>query len=232
MIWYYFDMSIVELLFKNQDLKYREFTLKLTPNLDYNSVIGVRVPILKRIVKNLTFEEKRTFINDLPHKYFEEDMIHAIILSDYSNDIDEVILKIKEFLPYMNSWNVTDSLKPKIFKKYSNEVFVFLKEVIQNENIYSVRYGIVSMLYFYLDDNFNDDVLNVILDIDSDEYYIKMALAWFYSFGLIKHYEVFIKIFEKKNLDKWVHNKSIQKAIESYRISEDKKNYLRSLRTK
>lgn len=225
-------MSIVELLFKNQDLKYKEFTLKLTPNLSYDSVIGVRVPILKKIVRNLTYDEKTTFINDLPHEYFEENMIHAIILSDYSNDIDEVFLKVKEFLPYMNSWNVTDTLKPKVFKCYPNKVFKFLTEILNDGNIYSVRYGIVSMLNLYLDDNFNNDVLKVILKINSDEYYVKMALAWFYSFGLIKQYNVFIKVFEDKNLDKWVHNKSIQKAIESYRISDIKKNYLRNLRIK
>lgn len=225
-------MNIVNLLFENQDLKYKEFTSKLVPNVSFDSIIGVRTPILRSIVKSLSIEDKKKFLNDLPHKYHEENVLHSLILSNYTKDINVLLDKLDIFLPYMNSWAVTDIVSPKLFKKYPNIVLDKIKKWLKSEHEYTVRFGVVSLLQFFLDENFDESILHFVSEIKRDEYYIKMAIAWFYSFALIKQYDSCIKLFENKELDKWIHNKSIQKATESYRINDDIKVYLKSLKIK
>lgn len=222
--------SIEEKLFLYRDLKYRDFTYKLCPNLDYNFIIGVKTPNIRKIAKELSYEEIEEFLLELPHKYHEENILHAVLLSNYSNNIDILLSKIEDFIPYMNSWAVTDIVSPKLFKKYPDIVYAHIKKWVHSEYEYSVRFGVVSMLQFFLDDNFEVDMLKFVCNICRDEYYIKMAIAWYFSFALIKQYDDAIIIIEGKFLDKWIHNKSIQKAIESYRVDVNKKNYLKSLK--
>ena len=223
---------ITDMLFKKQDLKYREFTAKSIPNISIDKIIGVRIPDIRLLAKEIKdCEYIDDFLNELPHKYQEENLLHGIILS-YYKDIDLLLKKLDIFLKYVDNWAVTDIISPKIFKKYPDKVYKYIVKWINSKDEYKIRFGIVSLLQFYLDDNYKKDVLDLVKNIKSESYYVKMAISWFYSFALIKQYDDTIILFKDKCLDKWIHNKSIQKAIESYRISDDRKEYLKSLKIK
>lgn len=224
-------MNIHDELFKLIDNKYKSFNSKLIPSVDKDTILGVRIPELRKLVKKMSEEDKEKFINTLPHKYHEEYIMHSIILSDYKN-IDLLFKDLELFLPYINSWDVTDILKPNIFKKNINTLYNKILMWINSEHEYTVRYALVCLLTYFVDDEFNEETLYIVSKINREEYYINIAIAWYYSFTLIKQYDSAIKIFENKILNKWIHNKSIQKAIESYRISDERKEYLKSLRIK
>ena len=225
--------EIENILFSNQDLEYKEFNSKLIPNIDKDKIIGVRMPILRNIAKEIKDNDYiDDFLNELPHKYQEENILHGIILSLKYKDINLLLEKLDKFLIYVDNWAITDVISPKIFKKYPDKVYKHIKIWINSKDEYVIRFGVVTLLQFYLDDNFRLEELEIVKNIDSNYFYVKMAIAWFYSFALIKQYDATIKYFEDKVLDKWIHNKSIQKAIESYRISNDRKEYLRSLKIK
>lgn len=223
---------ITNMLFKKQDLKYREFTAKSIPNISIDKIIGVRIPDIRVLAKEIKdWEYIDEFLNELPHGYQEENLLHGIILS-YYKDIDLLLKKLDIFLKYTDNWAVTDIISPKIFKKYPDKVYKYIVKWVNSKDEYKIRFGVVSLLQFYLDDNYNKNILWLVKNIKSESYYVKMAIAWFYSFALIKQYDDTIILFQDKCLDKWIHNKSIQKAIESYRISDDKKEYLKSLKIK
>ena len=225
--------EIENILFSNQDLEYKEFNSKLIPNIGKDKIIGVRMPILRNIAKEIKDNDYiDDFLNELPHKYQDENILHGIILSLKYKDIDLLLEKLDKFLIYVDIWAITDVFSPKIFKKYPDKVYKHIKIWINSKDEYVIRFGVVTLLQFYLDDNFRLEELEIVKNIDSNYFYVKMAIAWFYSFALIKQYDATIKYFEDKVLDKWIHNKSIQKAIESYRISNDRKEYLRSLKIK
>jgi 3-methyladenine DNA glycosylase AlkD len=218
---------------RERDEKYAAFTAPLIPNIDKNTIIGVRSPALRKIAKELKNDENiAAFLKELPHKYYEENQLHASFICRISQDIDVVFDYIDEFLPYVDNWAVCDGLVAglKIFKKYPEKVYAKVKEYLKSDDDYTVRFGVVTLLAYYLDENFDASIIDTLINIKTDEYYINMALAWYYSFGLIKQYDIFVGIFERKILPRFVHNKSIQKAIESYRISGDRKDYLRSLK--
>lgn len=227
-------MDVIDkILFDNQDIKYRDFNSKLIPNIDKDKIIGVRMPILRKIAKDIyrnDYIEK--FLCDLPHKYQEENILHGLILTLKYKDIDILLDKLDIFLLYVDNWAITDVISPKIFKKYPDKVYDRVKIWLNSEYEYVIRFGIVILLQFYLDDNFKLEELDLVKNIYKDYFYVKMAIAWFYSFALIKQWDDTIGYFENRVLDKWIHNKSIQKAIESYRISDDRKEYLRSLKIK
>ena len=227
-------MEIIDkFLFDNQDLKYKEFNSKLIPNISRDKIIGVRIPLLRKFAKEIKdCDYIEEFLNELPHKYHEENILHGIILSLKYKDIDILIDKLNNFLMYVDNWAVTDTISPKLFKKYPDKVYEMIKKWINSEYEYVIRFGVVTLLQFYLDDNFRLEEIELVSNIDCGYFYVKMAISWFYSFALIKKYDDTVKYFENRLLDKWIHNKSIQKAIESYRISEDKKDYLRSLKMK
>ena len=225
--------QINDKLFMLQDIKYREFNSKLIPNIDKDRVIGVRTPDIKKLAKEIKNEEYiDSFLNELPHYYQEENILHGLLIADRYNDIDILLNKIDEFLVYVDNWAISDIIKPKLFKKYPDKVYDKIKEWLNSKNEYMVRYGVVSLLSFYLDDNYRKEELELVKNIKYDSYYVNMAIAWFYSFALIKQYDDTIEYFKNRKLNTWIHNKSIQKAIESYRISEDKKEYLRGLKIK
>ena len=224
---------IRKILFEYQDLKYRDFNSKLIPNIDKDKIIGVRMPILRKIAKDIYNDEYiDEFLCELPHKYHEENILHGIVLTLKYKDIDILLDKLDLFLPYIDNWAVTDVISPKLFKKYPDKVYDRIKIWVSSSDEYTIRFGIVSLLQVYLDDNFKLEILELISKIDSDYFYVKMAIAWFYSFALVKQYDDTIKYFEDKKLDLWIHNKSIQKALESYRINDDRKEYLKSLKIK
>lgn len=224
---------ITKILNDYQDLEYREFNSKIIPNINKDKIIGIRMPVLRKIAKDIYNKEYiDDFLEELPHKYQEENILHGIILTLRYKEIDILLDKLDKFLVYVDNWAITDVISPKIFKKYPDKVYNKIKEWINSKDEYVIRFGVVSLLQFYLDDNFRLEELELVKNIKSDYFYVNMAIAWFYSFALIKQYDSTIKYFENKELDKWIHNRSIQKAIESYRINDERKEYLRSLRIK
>jgi len=261
--------EIREKLIANQDIKYRDFQSKLIPNVNPDTVIGVRTPILRKMAKELIkkygmpskelikkyglpSEEHikecdlpserdsgrglASFLSVLPHKYFEENQLHAFILSEIK-DFNLAIEFVERFLPYVDNWATCDQMSIKIFKKHRQELLPYLMKWIKanengnhNSSIYTTRFGIVTLMNCFLDDDFKPEYLKWIEEISSEEYYINMARAWFFATALAKQYEATLPFLESHKLDKWTHNKSIQKAIESYRVSKDHKDYLKTLR--
>ena len=224
---------IVNKLYEFKDDKYRYFSAKLVPNIKMDRIIGVRLPNIRKLAKEIKDKEyTNEFLNELPHKYQEEYILHGLLLSMKYKDIDILLNKLDIYLKYADNWVITDTISPKLFKKYPDIVYKYIKKWIKSKHEYKIRFGIVSLLQFYLDNNYHKDILDLVKNIKYDSYYVNMAIAWFYSFALIKQYDDTIILFENHELDKWIHNKSIQKAIESYRVSNDRKEYLRSLKIK
>ena len=220
-------------LYELKDTKYQSFSSKLIPNIDNNKVIGVKIPKIRALAKDVKDEPYiYEFLNELPHQFQEENILHGILLTLVYKDINELLNKLDIFLKYADNWAITDTICPKLFKNYPDIVYKQIKKWLKSKDEYVIRFGVVSLLQFYLDENFKTEILELVKNIKSDYFYVKMAIAWFYSFALIKQYDTTIKYFENKELDSWIHNKSIQKAIESYRISNEKKEYLRSLKVK
>ncbi len=212
--------------FKIKDDKYKEFTSKLLPNIPKDSVIGVKIPDIKKYAKEYyKDDESKLFLKTLPHKYLEENLLHGQLIS-LNKNFDEVVELLDNFLPYVDNWSVCDTIKPNIVKKYPKEFLKHLKKWIKSKEEYRVRFAIVALLTYYLDDNFTDEINELVLNIKSDKYYINMARAWYFSFALIKQYDKTIYIFENKLLDEWTNNKSIQKARESFRVSTFQKEVL------
>lgn len=224
---------IINKLMKYKDDKYKAFNAKLVPNIDIDNIIGIRIPNIRKLAKEIKDEDYiDTFLNELPHKYQEEYILHGLLLSIKYKDINILLNKLDTFLEYANNWVITDTISPKLFKKYPDIVYEYIVKWINSNHEYKIRFAIVSLLQFYLDDNYNKKILTLVKNIKYNSYYVNMAIAWFYSFALIKQYDDTIKLFENKKLDKWIHNKSIEKAIDSYRVSSDKKTYLKSLKIK
>ena len=221
-------LYIRKMLLDLKDEEYRKFTLKLIPNIEENKVIGVRVPKLREIIKKelKNIESKEKYLNQLiEFKYFEEYNIYMYILEKEKN-LEKAIYRIKEILPFIDNWATCDISSPKVFKKYPKEVYRFAKECINSDKPYIKRYGIglllSNRLYDYIDLVINSE--------DNDEYYVKMGKAWYLSMALVCNYKKTIKYFEEKKIDKWVHNKALQKAIESRQIDINVKECLRKLK--
>ena len=218
-----------------QDLAYRDFHAKLIPNIDKDTVIGVRTPMLRGYAKRLCKEEPETaraFMQIMPHDFYEENNLHGLLISNLAKSAEEALDAVDAFLPCVDNWATCDLLPPKIFKKNLQEVRRRIMPWLASEETYRVRFALVSLLTFFLEEEFEQNDLTVIAGIDSEEYYINMAIAWYYSFALIKQYDNTIGLFEAQSLKPWIKNKSMQKAIESYRISPEKKDYLRTLKVK
>ena len=220
-------MNIIDELFKLQDKEYREFQSKLIPNINKERIIGVRTPLLRQLSKKIIKENNYSdFLNDLPHKYFDENQIHAFIISEIK-DYDECLFEFNKFLPYIDNWATCDQSSPKIFLKNSDKLINEIKRWIKSKDTYTIRFGIGMLMRIYLDENFKPEYLKMVSNIKSDEYYVNMMIAWFFATALAKQYDSTIEYIKNYKLDKWVHNKIIQKSIESYRISKEKKEYLK-----
>jgi len=221
-------------LIKLKDEKYRIFTQKLIPNIPLENIIGVRIPALRTLAKKLykeKNEECSVFLSELPHKYLDENMLHSFLICCHK-DFDQVIALTEKFLPYIDNWAVCDSFAPKIFSKYLDLLLSKIKEWIFSSHTYTVRYAIGLLLEHYLDDAFKEEYLYLVAKIKTDEYYINMMIAWFFAESLAKQKEATLPFIENKRLEKWTHNKAIQKAIESRRIDADFKFYLKGLKIK
>lgn len=223
-------MSITEELFKLQDLGYRDFQARLMPTIDKDTIIGVRTPVLRKLAKQFApTDEAKEFIEHLPHKYYEENNLHAFIISQ-TKDFDEAISKTNRFLPYIDNWATCDSFSPKIFKKHTTELLDNVKAWIKSTHTYTCRFGIEMLMSFYLDDLFKPEYAEMVASVRSDEYYVKMMIAWYFATALTKQYDATIGYITGKRLDSWCHNKTIQKAIESFCISDERKAFLKGLK--
>lgn len=225
--------QITEDLFALQDKEYQAFHAKLIPNVPSEKVIGVRTPALRKYAKEAAkLPEIHDFLNELPHTYYEENNLHGALLGILYKDIGQYLEKLEQFLPYVNNWATCDMMSPKIFKKNLPLVYEYVKKWLKSKETYTVRFAIVTLLGFYLDEAFEPEMLQLVADVKSDEYYIKMAVAWYFSIALIKQYDTTISYFTEPVLETWTHNKAIQKAVESYRIDEKTKVYLKTLKRK
>ena len=213
-----------------QDLKYKEFHQKLMPTVNPDKVIGIRTPVLRKFAKAFSKRaEAEEFIKNLPHKYYEEDNLHAFLLEEIK-DYDHLIRELNNFLPFVDNWATCDMMRPKALKNHKTELLNDIKKWLSSNNTYTIRFAVNCLMLYYLEEDFKSEYLEWVKNIESDEYYINMVRAWYFATALSKQYDEAIKILETHSLDKWTHNKTIQKAVESYRITEEQKVYLKKLK--
>ncbi len=221
--------KITRFLKDNREEKFKAFQVRLIPTIDAESVVGVRTPALKALAKELIKTgEAEEFLQELPHKYFEENQLHAFILSELKG-YDRVLFETNRFLPYIDNWATCDQLIPKAFGKNSDRVICEVEAWLQSKDTYTVRFGIGILMRYFLDDKFDEKYLARVAEIKSDEYYINMMSAWFFATALAKQYDKTLPYLLEKKLDKWVHNKTISKACESFRVKVEHKEYLKEL---
>lgn len=224
--------QIISDLFSMQDLKYQAFHSKLMPTIDSEKVIGVRMPVLRNYAQKLSRNpDVGEFLAILPHTYYEENNLHGLLIEKMGN-FEQTINALDAFLPYVDNWATCDMIAPKIFKKHLPELEGKIQEWLSSGHTYTIRFGINILLKYYLDDAFKPEYLAMVASVDSEEYYVKMMVAWYFATALAKQYEATIPFLEQYKLNPWNHNKTIQKAIESYRITSSQKEYLRSLKRK
>ena len=224
---------ITDALFSYQDTNYKLFTSKLNPNLNLDNIIGVKNPLIAKIAAELDKNDcKYEFISELPHKYIEENLLHGMLLGKMSKDIYITFRYVEQFLPYIDNWAVCDTsaCKMKIFKIYPDIVYEKIMQWLDSKEVYTVRFALVCALDYFLNENFHIGLNDRISRVKSDNYYVNMAVAWYYSTALVKQYDNTIPLLENDVLNKWIHNKSIQKALDSFRITDNKKEYIRSLK--
>lgn len=224
--------TIQERLFALQDMKYREFHLGLVPTADEDYMIGVRVPQVRKMAKEVAKEEGcQDFLRQLPHKYYEENNLHAFIIEGMK-DYEQCLAEVNRFLPYVDNWATCDSMNPKVFKKHKKELLPQIDAWLSSDKTYTIRFGIGMLMGNYLDEDFTPEYLKKVAAVISEEYYVNMMRAWYFATALAKQYEATVKLLEERQLDTWTHNKTIQKAVESYRITPEQKEYLRTLKMK
>ncbi len=217
-------------LYLLQDIKYRDFQLKLIPTAKPDTLIGVRTPELRKYAKKLVNQENiQEFLHDLPHRFFDENQLHAFIISEIK-DYDLCMRELLSFLPFVDNWATCDQLSPKVFMKHRSELIQQIKTWIQSEQTYTVRFGIGMLMQHFLDEDFDPIYPKIVSNIESDEYYVNMMIAWYFATALAKQYDAVLPFITDQKLNAWAHNKTIQKAIESYRITPEQKVYLRSLK--
>ncbi len=224
--------EILNYLIEQKDEPYAEFQSNLTPGLGREDFIGVRTPILRKYAKELYKENNyEDFLSELPHRYFEENQLHGFIISEIK-DFDICIKKVEEFLPYINNWATCDQTSPKVFKKHKEELLKYIEKWISSDQTYIIRFGIDMLMQHYLDEDFRPEYLDMVSSIQSEEYYVNMEIAWYMATALAKQWDATIPYIENKKMANWTHNKTIQKARESYRIKPEDKEYLKSLKVK
>lgn len=224
--------DIEDRLFALEDKKYKEFHSRLMPTVNPDNIIGVRTPVVRKLAKELAKQpEYMQYIHMLPHKYYEENNLHGFLIESMK-DYDECIAAVNEFLPYVDNWATCDSVSPKVFKKHRSELMEQIKMWMASGHTYTIRYGIGMLMTHYLEEDFKEEYLEWAANIRSEEYYVNMMIAWYFATALAKQPQAAFPYIEQKRLSVWTHNKAIQKAVESYRITEEQKNKLRALRIK
>lgn len=226
------EQKVRETLFSMQDIEYKSFHAKLIPNVEKDTIIGVRTPELRKYAKEFAkTDQAEEFIKLLPHKYYEENNLHAFILEQIK-DYDKCIAEVEQFLPYVDNWATCDMMAPKVFKKNLSKLLEKIKQWIKASDTYTIRFAIEMLMKYFLDDEFDVVYPKMVSEVNSDEYYINMMIAWYFATALAKQYDIILPFIENQELEVWTHNKAIQKAIESRRVSEEQKNYLRTLKIK
>lgn len=229
--------KIQQRLFELKDEKYRDFNSALIPTVDKNFVIGVRMPDIRALAKNwikgddLCDCDIDEFLQKLPHEYFEENCLHASLIS-LNKNFDDALALTQKFLPYVDNWAVCDTFDPKAFAKDKARFKEGIYAWLASEHDYTVRFGVISAMRYFLDDDFDSDLLDVVLKTHRENYYVNMAVAWYLSVAIIKRYDIAVEYLLRGDVQKWIHNKGIQKATESRRISDERKTYLKSLKIK
>lgn len=223
-------MSIQKRLFAYEDKKYKEFNSKLIPNISPEKQIGVRIPNIRKIAKEIkNTDEAYVFLENLPHKYFEENNLHGYLLETIK-DFDKALDYTQKFLPYIDNWATCDTITPKIFRSNLPALYEKIKEWLKSQETYTIRFGVNMLMKFFLEENFTEETLLLVAEIESTEYYVNMVRAWFFATAMAKQREKTLPYFENKRLDKWTHNKAIQKCVESYRITEKDKRILKEMK--
>lgn len=224
--------EIINNLNSLSDSKYRDFQIKLIPGKTSDQMIGVRTPDLRSYAKELSKRDDISdFLNNLPHKYFDENQLHAFVIS-LMKDYDKCMCEVERFLPYVDNWATCDQMSPKIFKKNREKLLEKIRDWMASDKTYTIRFGIKMLMEHFLDDDFDLQYPDMVASVRSEEYYVNMMIAWYFATALAKQYDSILPYIEEKRLDTWTHNKAIQKSIESYRITDDQKSYLRSLKQK
>lgn len=223
-------MTVAEMIKQYADEKDAEFIAKLIPDKSRDLFIGVKTPQLKALAKELSADDiGEEFLEELPHKYFEEYQLHAFMISLIRN-FDKALELTENFLPFIDNWATCDQLRPVSFKKHRSELISNVKRWIDSDHTYTKRFGLGMLMVHYLDEDFSPEYTDIAASVKSDEYYVNMMIAWYFATALAKQYDTTIKYIEEKRLDQWGHNKSIQKACESFRVPDDHKAYLRTLK--
>lgn len=224
--------NVQDQLFGMQDLKYRDFHAKLMPTVNKEKLIGVRTPALRAFAKSYgKTEEAKEYLQILPHQYYEGNNLHGLLIEQIK-DYDTCLKELKRFLPYIDNWATCDMLAVKVVKKHLD---TFIDEVyrwMESDHTYTIRFGVNMLMRYYLEDAFRMEYPEKVAQIRSKEYYVNMMRAWYFATALAKQYEKILPFIEEQKLDIWTHNKTIQKAIESYRITPEQKEYLRGLKIK
>lgn len=215
-----------------QDLKYRDFHGALMPTVEKERIIGIRVPKLRKFAKELAGNpDIGVFLKDLPHTYYEENNVHAFLIEQIK-DYETCLAQVERFLPFVDNWATCDMMAPKVFGKHKNELLEAILRWIASDQTYTIRFGVGMLMRFYLDEDFKPEYLDMAAVLRSEEYYVNMMIAWYFATALAKQYEAVLPYFEEQHLDIWTHNKAIQKARESYRITQEQKEYLNTLKIK
>ena len=223
--------EIIRELFRLQDKDYALLQAKIIPNIASEKIIGVRTPALRTFAKTLYKDSDiEDFLSGVPHQYFDEDQLHAFVIS-LEKDFDRCIKRVDAFLPYIDNWATCDQLSPKVFKKNPEKLLPFIQTWIKSDKTYTVRFAIGMLMQHFLNENFDTKYVDMVAEIRSKEYYINMMIAWYFATALAKQYESVLPYIEEKRLDSWTHNKTIQKSVESYRITDEQKKYLKSMKT-
>lgn len=228
-------MTIYERLLEAQDLEYKDFQSKLVPNISPDTMIGVRTPQLRAIAKEFAKSgDAKEFLENLPHKFYEENLMHFFLIA-MIKDFDECVREVERFLPFIDCWPVCDQSSPKVFKKNHGKILPLVKKWISSDHVYTSRFGMRILMNEFLDEDFKSEYLKWVAskmppsNLDAD-YYLKMMVAWFFATALAKQYDAALPFIERKKLELWTHNKAIQKATESFRVSDEHKEYLRTLK--
>lgn len=224
-----YTVQLPNILLENRDEAYRQMQIKLLPNLAPDRIIGVRTPVLRGIAREL--EDKEAFLHSLPHSCFEENQIHCFLLEREKN-FDLVISQLECFLPYVDNWATCDQLRPRCFRKNHQSLLSYIRRWIASNEPYTVRFGVGMLMVHFLDEDFDVSLLELPAGVYSEEYYVRMMIAWFFATALAKQYDSALPYISGYRLDKWIHNKTIQKAVESYRVTPECKRELVSYRLK
>lgn len=224
--------EIIAELFRLQDTKYAALQTKIVPTVDSERIIGVRTPALRTFAKTLFKDEDvDLFLRDLPHQYLDENQLHAFVIS-LEKYFEKCIVEVDAFLPYIDNWITCDQLSPKVFKKQPEKLLPYIKSWLRSDEVYTVRFAIGMLMEHFLDEKFNTEYTDLVASLRSEEYYVNMMIAWYFATALAKQYDNVLPYLEDKRLDNWTHNKTIQKSVESNRISEEQKEYLKSLKVR